>query len=376
MTKIIIVSNTEWYLYNFRRALAKYLHTQGLEVVLVSPPGEYAAKLQALGFRWMPWEVGRKTLAPWAELGALVRLAQIYRREQPALVHHHTIKPSLYGTLAARLAGVRGIVNSITGRGYVFLGKEFKVRLLRQFVKVFYRLAFNTQNCIAIFENSTDQDFFTHQNMITAERTRLIESVGADPDLFSPQPEPEGTPVVLLASRMLWDKGVGVLIEAARLLHERVQVRVALAGSPDPGNPASIPEATLREWHAEGVVEWWGFQADMSAAYNRCHIFTLPSMYAEGVPTALVEAAACGRPVVATTIPGCKDFVVAGGNGLLVPPNDAPALAAALEKLITNVALRRKMGAAGRQRVLDKYTTGKVNAATLSVYEELLGKLP
>ncbi|MFQ5615678.1 MAG: glycosyltransferase family 4 protein [Anaerolineales bacterium] len=370
--KIILVSNTEWYLYNFRRALGLFLKARGWEVVMASPPGEYAKRLQALGFRWIQWDLGRKTLAPWKEIDAILEIARIYRREKPDLVHHNTIKPCIYGTLAARMAGVRGIVNAITGRGYVFLGNDAGARLLKPVAHALYRLAFSPHNCVAIFENAADQKYFLENQLISPARARLIESSGVDPDLFTPSPEPAGIPVILQASRMLWDKGVGVLVEAARILHERVPVRVALAGNPDPGNPASIPEAALRGWHEEGVIEWWGFQPDMNTAFGKSHIVTLPTMYAEGLPISLLEAAACGRPIVATPTPGCRDLIIEGYNGFLVPPNDPAALAGALEKLATDPGLRAKMGAAGRQRVLEKYTNALVNTATLSVYRALI----
>lgn len=370
--KLLLSANTDWYLYNFRRDLAGFLRARGVEVIMVSPPGPFVEKLQGLGFRWVAWDVGRQTMNPVAELGAVIRLARLYKTERPALVHHHTIKPALYGTLAARWAGVPGIVNSITGRGYVFLGNDFTARALRPFASLLYRVAFAPSNVIATFENPTDRDYFTTHGLISPARARLIESVGVDPDRFHPQPEPGGIPVILMAARMLWDKGAGVLVEAARGLHARQKVRVVLAGAPDPGNPASIPTETLQAWHNEGVIEWWGFQEDMHATYAKCHIVTLPTHYGEGVPTSLLEAAACGRPLVATTIPGCQDFVADGYNGFLVPPNDPPALANALEKLVVDPALREQMGLAGRRRVLEKYTNQIVNSATFAVYQDLV----
>ncbi len=372
MPKILLSSNTDWYLYNYRLPLIKYLHNHGFEVILASPTGNHAGKLQALGFRWVPWLLGRKTLAPWSEISAIFEIANIYRHEKLDLVHHNTIKPSIYGSLAARLTGVRGIVNSITGRGYVFLGDSTQSRLLRYLVHQLYKIAFSSKNCVAIFENKSDQTYFNDKRLITSKQSRLIESSGVDPEKFHPLPEPDDIPTILHASRMLWDKGVGVLVEAARILHKRIKVRVVLVGAPDPGNPASIPEATLRGWHSDGTIEWWGFQSDMLKIYSRSHIVTLPSMYAEGLPISLLEAAACGRPVVTTKIPGCQDFVIDGYNGLLVPPGDHIALADALEKLAVDPNLRRRMGAAGRQRVLEKYTTDRVNAATLAVYRELI----
>ena len=370
--KIILSANTDWYLYNFRRDLAGFLRARGEEVVLVSPPGPFVEKLQGLGFRWVAWDVGRQTMNPFSELQALIRLARLYKTEKPALVHHHTIKPALYGTLAARGAGVSGIVNSITGRGYVFLGADVTARVIRPFARGLYRLAFAPSNVFATFENPTDRDYFVANRMISPARARLIESVGVDPTRFLPQPEPEGVPVILMAARMLWDKGAGVLVEAARVLHTRQKVRIVLAGAPDPGNPASIPQETLEEWHREGLIEWWGFQEDMNATYAQSHIVTLPTYYGEGVPTSLLEAAACGRPIVTTTIPGCQDFVTDGYNGLLVPPNDAHALAEALTRLLADPALRQQLGQRGRQRVLEKYTNEFVNSATYAVYRELI----
>jgi glycosyltransferase involved in cell wall biosynthesis len=369
--RVCLVANTDWYLYNFRRDLAQFLRARGLEVVLISSPGPYVEKLQALGFRWLPWQVGRQTMNPLTEAAALMRLMRLYKAERPALVHHHTIKPALYGTLAARWSGVPAIINSITGRGYLFLGQDTKVRSLRTLIKKLYRHAFDTKRIRAIFENATDYQYFIDNGLITRDRARMIESVGVEPARFFHQAEPGGAPVILMAARMLWDKGAGVLVDAARLLHERTKVRVALAGAPDPGNPASIPAETLQKWHDDGIIEWWGFQDDMNAAYAKSHIVTLPTNYAEGLPTSLIEAAACGRPIVATTIPGCKDFITEGYNGFLVPPNDPVALADALERLATNPDLRKQVGMAARTRVMEKYTTGFVNSATLQVYREL-----
>jgi glycosyltransferase involved in cell wall biosynthesis len=371
MRKILLVANTDWYLYNFRLSLAKYLRQSGFEVVMVSPAGRFVPRLQQEGFRWVEWGVGRKTLAPWSEIYAIAKLAGILSREKPDLVHNFTVKPVLYGSIAARMVGISGIVSSVTGLGYVFLRQEVKQRSIRRVVKTLYRLAFSSKNSTVIFENEADRRYFIQEGLVPEERTCLIEGVGIDTGHFTLLQEPHGLPVVVLPARMLWDKGVGVLVEAARRLHQRVQVRVALVGEPDTGNPAAVEQGLLERWSQEGVVEWWGWQEDMLDVYRQSHIVTLPSL-GEGVPTALLEAAACARPIVATAVPGCRDVVIDGRNGFLVPPNDPEALSEALERLILDSGLRARMGAAGREIVLEKYTSSRVNAATLEIYSRLL----
>lgn len=371
MTKILLASNTDWYLYNFRLSLARSLREQGFEVALVSPPGRFASRLEQAGFRWIEWKLGRKTLAPWKEMASLAGLVHLYRQERPDLVHHHTIKPVLYGSVAARMAGIPAVVNSITGRGYVFMRDDRPARLLRWLLRPVYFAALSPRNCGVIFENAADRQYFLDAGLVYAERTWLIQGVGVDPESFAPLPEPEGAPVILLAARMLWDKGVGILVEAARQLKSRAAARVVLVGEPDPGNPASIDTLTLQRWVEEGVIEWWGWQEDMHTAYARCHIVTLPSS-GEGVPTVLLEGAASGRPLVATDVPGCRDVVQNGLNGFLVPPNDPTALAEALYRLIVSPDLRTQLGAAGRRIVLERFTTRRVNAATLEIYRQFL----
>ena len=375
MTKVLLSANTDWYLYNFRRSFASFLRSQGFEVVLVCPPGEYIHRLTDSGFRWVSWELGRQTVAPWRELPALLSLAKIYRQEQPDLVHHHTIKPVLYGSLAARLAGVPAIVNSITGRGYVFISKETRASLIKQITRPLYRLAFSRAGQAAIFENDEDRQYFIREKLIPAERTWLIAGVGVDTDLFAPNPEPSGAPIILQSSRMLWDKGVGVLVEAARLLHSTGQVARRFGGRAGPWQPGlDFTRNNYSAWDREGVIEWWGWQAEMSQVYQQAHIVALPSAYGEGVPTVLLEAAACGRPLVASDIPGCRAIVIDQVNGLLVPANDPPALAEALAKLLADPALRGRMGAASRQLVMEKFTVELVNRSTLTVYLSLLNK--
>lgn len=370
--KTLLAANTDWYLYNFRLSLARYLRAQGVEVVLVSPGGEYAPRLQAEGFRWVEWPVSRQGANPLEEWSAVRKLRAILQCEGAQLAHFHTIKPVLYGTWAASYPDGPAVVNSITGRGYVFLSAESKARWLRPWVKLFYRRVLRRPRCELIFENEADQQYFLQEKLASREHAWLVRSVGVDVERFCPQPEPEGKPVVLLASRMLWDKGAGVFVEAARLLRERNLARFALCGAPDPGNPASIPEETLRGWAEEGAVEWWGFKADMPQVYASASIVCLPTTYGEGVPTVLIEAAASGRALVGSDTPGCREVIQPEVNGLLVPPDNAPALAAALERLVVDGALRRRMGMAARQSAVERFSARQVHAETWAIYQRAL----
>ncbi len=365
--KVLIVANTDWYIYRFRLPLARFLRSHGMDVVLVSPSGRFVPEILAEGFRWQAWEVGRQSINPFTEAQAVASLARIFRQEKPDLAHLHTIKSVLYGSLAARLAHTPSVVRSITGRGYVFLGEDIRARFLRVLVKPLYRFVMRSGQ--TLFENAADRQYFLDEELVKADHTHLIEGVGVDTDHYQPLPEPEEPPVVLLATRMLWDKGVGTLVDTARLLHKEIAARIVLVGESDPGNPASIDAQTLNQWVAEGVVEWWGWQADMRAVFAASHLVTLPSL-GEGIPTVLLEAAACGRPIVATDVAGCRDVVTDGVNGLLVPARDPQALAAALITLLKDKSLRLKMGTAGRNLVVERFSAQKVHEQTLSVYRQ------
>ncbi len=371
MVKTLMVANTDWYLYNFKLSLADALREEGFEVVMVSPEGEFCARLVERGYRHIPWEVGRQSMLPWQEIGSILALRKIYNTEKPDLVQHFTIKPVLYGGITATTTGIRHQLISITGRGYVFLTDELKAKLVRPITRLLYRRVFSGRGVRVIFENEADRQYFVSGGFISSEKTRLIEGVGVDTDFFTPAPEPEGAPVVAYAGRLLWDKGVGELVEAAREVRSRLPLKVLLAGEPDPGNPSSIDPKVIHAWAAEGFVEWLGFQENVKSVFEQSHIIALPSRF-EGVPTVLLEAAACGRAIVASDIPGCRVAVEHGVNGLLVPVGDVRALADALERLISDAELRRRMGAAGRERALRLFTKQRINQTTIALIREML----
>jgi glycosyltransferase involved in cell wall biosynthesis len=366
--KILLFANTDWYLFNFRLALAQALQREGDEVVLVSPDGPYAPRLQALGFRWLSFPLSRQGLNPFAEFGTIVRLARLYRREKPDLVHHFTVKCVLYGSAVARLLRIK-TVNSVTGMGFVFMEGKGPRRILANLVMALYRLVL--KGTFVIFQNPDDRAYFLQHGLVDPKRIALIRGSGVDTARFHPQEEPRGTPLVILPARLLWDKGVEDFVTAARMLRaEQAPLRFALVGDSDPENPASIPLSQLNDWQREGMIEWWGWRGDMEQVYTRASIVCLPS-YREGVPKTLLEAAACGRPIVASDVPGCREVVRDGENGYLVPAHDPRAVADAIRKLIADPSRRIQMGKRGREIAVQEFSAAQVTSETLAVYRPL-----
>jgi glycosyltransferase involved in cell wall biosynthesis len=369
--KILLFANTDWYLYNFRLSLAAGLCDHGHEVVLLSPPGDYSGRFSAVGLHWEPFPFSRRGMNPFQELLSVLKLSRSYRSLRPDLVHHFTMKSVLYGSLAAKISRVRGVVNSIEGLGYIFVNKGRLARVLRVVMRPLFRFAMRGTQ--VIFLNPDDQDAFLQAKIVTPQQVTMVRSSGVETIRFSPMPEEPGIPVVVLASRMLWDKGVAEFVEAARILTaEGVQARFILVGDRDPSNPDAVPAAQLETWREEGPVEWWGWQDDMPSVFARSHVVCLPSFYGEGVPKTLLEASACQRAVVTTDMPGCREAVQHGQNGLLVPARDAPALADAVRQLLQEPALRRSMGLCGRMMVEKEFSAERIIQETLTVYQNTL----
>lgn len=365
--KAILFANTDWYLFNFRLSLARALRDAGYEVVLISPDGPYGPQLAAEGFRWQAFPFSRRGMNLLEEIKTIFRLRRFYRTEQPDVVHHFTIKCVLYGSLAAHLAGVPKVINAITGLGYMF-SKGWLARLMRPVVLLFYRLVL--RNTTVIFQNPDDIALFQDHRLLEKSKIRLVRGSGADTDVFIPSPEPPGDPAVMMVGRFLWEKGVGEFVAAARSLQEEgVRARFVLVGDTYPDNPGAVPPEQLQEWVQDGVVEWWGWHDDMRTILPQAHILCLPS-YREGMPLSLAEAGACGRPVVTTDAPGCREIVQNGVNGFLVPVRDSVSLAAALQKLIVDPALRQEMGRRGRERVEAEFSVRRIVYETLQVYNE------
>jgi glycosyltransferase involved in cell wall biosynthesis len=379
----LLVANWDWVIYNFRLPLARSLRDHGYEVVLVFPYGKFLERIRREGFRCIHWPLDRGSLNPLRDGRALWQLARIYRRERPDIVHHFTIKPNLYGSLAARWsgfnhqrAGPSAVINTFTGLGFMFSDHP-KARLLRPGLIPLLRYALHGPRTWTVFQNDWNRTFFLQRGWVPASRSTVIVGSGVDIHRFRPaaveQGEgPAGGPVtVLMACRILWDKGVGEFVQAARMLRQKgVPVRFRLVGGLDPGNPAHVPEERVRAWVREGLIEWLGPRDDMPELLRSAHVAVLPS-YHEGAPRFLLEAAATGLPLVATDIEGCRTVVRHGENGFLVPVRDASALAEAIERLACDPALRERMGRASRAIAVDAFDEAKILAQWLALYRRI-----
>lgn len=363
------------YFLSHRLALARAARAAGWRVIACARiGGGRLEQIRAEGFECFALGENREGVSPWAEFRALVELVRAYRKHRPRVAHHIGARNLLHGSIAARLAQTPAVVNSFVGLGSLFSPDSLKMELLGKLVFSLLKRLHRRKNTWVTLENDDDREMVLKKGLAEKSRTVTIRGMGfVDIESFHPEPEPPGAPVAVLASRMLWDKGVREFVEAARLLKaEGAEVRMALAGAPDPKNPTSIPESALEGWRESGEVEWWGYKGDMAEVWRSCHVAVLPS-YREGLPRSLLEAMACGRPLVATDVPGCREVARNGVNGILVPPRDAGALADAIGTLARDAALRRKMGAAGRRIVEAEFSDEIVARSVLGLYERMVG---
>jgi len=372
--RVLFVAANDWYFYWHRLDVAQRIAAAGYNVHVATPAGRYCSAIAAAGLRHHPIKIDRQGLNPLSDIATIKHLAGLYRELDPVLVHHVALKPIIYGSIAAKIAKVPFMVNAMPGTGYVFVSNELLARVIRPGIMTAFRLLLNADNSRVTLENHDDMRNWTSWGVIRPERIVVMPGCGVDTTRFRPSGEPPGPPLVVLPARLLFYKGVGEFAEAARLLKERgTQARFALLGEGDPGNPASVPDEQLRQWQSAGIVELFGWRDDVAQVLAQSHIVCLPSHGGEGVPRSLLEAAASGKPIVATDVPGCRDIVSEGENGLLVPPRQAVPLADALDRLIHDDGLRRAMGARGRERAVAEFSVEIVAAKTLQLYSELLG---
>ena len=372
---LIYLVTEDWYFWAHRLPQARAARDAGFRVAVATRVDRHGERIRSEGFDLHPlaWRRGSVNLIGAAR--AILEVARLYRRFQPDLVHHVSQKPILVGSLAARLAGIHRIVNAFTGLGFLFAAKSLDARLLRAAILPVLRFSAAGPSTRFLVENPDDRTTLEQLGIGAGGRTILIRGSGVDLARYEALPEPPEPVIIGCATRMLRIKGVAQLVEAFSLLRARGSTaRLLLAGAPDPENPAAIPEAEIRAWAAQSGVEWVGQVEDVRKVWARSHVAALASQGGEGIPMSLMEAAACGRPLVATDVPGCREIVRDRETGLLVPPGSAAALADAIDRLVRDGDLRRRMGAAARARVTAGLDAGTVGRETVAVYNALLGR--
>lgn len=370
--RLLYVVNNPAFFLSHRLPIALAARDAGYDVHVATMAGAAAADIAAHGLTHHEIPMSRSGKNPIQEGATLLALWRLYRALRPDVVHAVTIKPVLYGGIAARLAGVPSYVAAVSGLGFIFMRKRQGFDMMRWAALALYRIALGHRNSRVIFQNTNDRDVLLEAGAVHQKQVELIRGSGVDLDEFRVSPEPEGPIVVLMVARLLLDKGVREFVEAARLTAGRAKgMRWMLAGSLDAGNPASVPPQELQAWIDEGVVDYVGEQGDVAGLYARSHVAVLPS-YREGLPKSLIEAAACGRAVVTTDVPGCRDAIEPQVTGLLVPPRDAAALASAVQRLADDAHLRKRLGEEGRRLAEQAFDIRQVVRRHLEIYDALI----
>lgn len=376
--RVLIVVNVGWFFLSHRLPIGIAARKGGHEVhVATALDPELDRRtpevLEEHGMILHPLRLSRRGANPFELLRDFFDLCGLYRTINPDLIHLVALKPVLLGGLAAKLAGFRRVILAVPGRGSVFSARGPIAAIRRWIALLMYRLAYASRRNRVIIQNAEDREYFVRRRIFSEADVRVIRGSGVDLFAFTPAPEPEGEPVVVFASRMLREKGVEDFVRAAKVLRDRGSgARFVLVGEPDPGNPHSHTREELEAWAKEGVVEWWGFRSDMNAVFAQAHIVCMPTYYGEGVPKVLIEAAACGRPIVTTDMPGCRDIVRHGENGLLARARDVEGIVRALKCLLDDKQLRERMGRRGREIVEKEFSVQIVIDQTMAIYDELL----
>jgi len=371
MTKprLLMVLNDAPFFITHRLPVALAARDAGFEVHVAVPHDDGPVVLmrqKGLQHHDIPLKRGARHVG--GELALILRLWRIIGSVRPDVLHAVTMKPVLYAGLVARLRRVPAVVHAITGLGYLFLIDGLAARLQRAFVKRLYRFALSHRNAVAIFQNPDDLQLFRDNRLVDPAITVMIRGCGVDMTRFARRPEPRGKPVVVFPARILGDKGVHEFVAAARRLHDRATF--LLVGRTDPDNPTDVGDAGIRAWEREGILTWQGFANDMPAALAQANIVCMPS-YREGLPRVLIEAAAIGRAIVTTDVPGCREIVRHEENGLLVPARDETATAAAVQRLIEDPALRHRLADEGRARAETEFSVELFVDQSLDAYRRV-----
>lgn len=372
---LLFVVNVDWFFISHRMLIAQEAIRMGYAVHIATGLTDRRQELEHAGLVVHPLAFDRSSASLWNTADLTFQLWRVFRTVRPDIVHLITIKSVLLGGVVGRLAAVPAMVAAISGLGYVFVARGYMAQARLKVVGMLYRLALGHENLAVIFQNPDDLGALSKIASLPQNKVTTIRGSGVDLERFAAEPLPLGIPVVVMAARLLKDKGLHEFVQAARLLKQRGCIaRFALIGSMDPDNPSSITRPELEAWVSDDIVEWWGHRSDMPSALAAANIVVLPS-YREGLPKVLLEAASCGRAVITTDVPGCRDAIDPNVTGSLVPVRDASALANAIQALVNNPERCKTMGEAGRMLAERAFDVRQVVNAHMTIYQRLLEKL-
>lgn len=371
-TRLVYLVTEDWYFLSHRLPMAREAKRAGYEVHVVTHVNKGAAAIAAEGFALHSVVWRRGSVSPFAFLSNIRAARRHYRAIDPDLVHHVALQPTIVGSLAA--TGLRCMrLNALAGLGFAFTSATLKARLVRPILRLLLRSVLGHPRAAVLVQNPDDRAAVRALGIADA-RIHVIPGSGVETDILTPLPEPEGAVTAAFVGRLLDDKGVRTLIAAHDILTARGQgIRLLIAGEPDPANPVSIPPQEIAAWGKRPDVELLGHVADIREVWKAAHIAVLPSRR-EGLPKSLLEAAACGRPIVATDVPGCREIARSGVNALLVPVDDAGALADAIGRLAREPSLRQTYGTAGRRLVEEEFSSQKIGGEIVALYNHLLNR--
>lgn len=378
--RLLYVITEDWFFCSHFLPMARAALAAGHEVSLAARFGRDRERIEAEGIRTYPLSFQRGRFNPISSLLLVLRLALLYRRIRADLVHHISLKPVVLGSLAGRLVRVPVMVNAITGFGYLFINKDPSLKRLRQIVGDMLRLTVGAPASFCLLENHDDRQLLIDQQLVRPERITVVGGAGVDPEQYPALPLPEHDPtsprplVLALVARMLWSKGVDLAVKAVQLARAQgSDVELHLVGEPDPLNPAAVSREQLLAWQQLPGIRWLGRSDNVVAVWSQADIALLPSRGGEGLPRSLIEAAACARPIIATDVPGCREIVIDGENGLLVPPGKVETLAEAIMLLAQDGERRATMAAASRRHFETRFTEAVVCEAVTGLYRQALG---
>ncbi|SNT69275.1 glycosyltransferase family 4 protein [Psychrobacter sp. LV10R520-6] len=369
--KILYIVNEPWFFLSHRLPIALAAKEQGHTVQVATRDGKAVTEITDMGFIHHKIPLSRSGSSLLSEAMSLLAIWKLLTQVKPDVLHLVTIKPVLYGGIAARFVSVKKVVAAVSGLGTLFLAEGVKAQLKRKLGTWLYRLALRTKKTTVIFQNPDDKKMFIDLKAVKPEQTVLIRGSGIDLSAFRFFPENlTDKPVVTFAARLLFDKGLTEYIEAIKLLNNKgIAASYQIVGDLDPGNLTSAKNTDIERWQSIPNLTIMGYQKDMAAVFRQSNLVVLPS-YREGLPKVLIEAAACGRAVITTDVPGCRDAIEANETGLLVAVKSPNELADAIEKLVTDTALRVRMGTAGRQLAESAFSIEQVVDQHLSIYQQ------